>query len=82
MELWQMDVVGGIGLTDGRTAKALTGLDDHSRSVWPMTAADRSDRGTPMLYRASGTGWIATTSSNELGEIPSGTGRLGCPTRL
>ena len=31
MELWQMDVVGGIGLTDGSTAKALTGLDDHSR---------------------------------------------------
>jgi transposase InsO family protein len=31
MELWQMDVVGGIGLTDGSTVKALTGLDDHSR---------------------------------------------------
>lgn len=31
MELWQMDVVGGIGLADGSTAKALTGLDDHSR---------------------------------------------------
>src|SRR4051812_37328611 len=31
MELWQMDVVGGIGLADGTTAKALTGLDDHSR---------------------------------------------------
>jgi hypothetical protein len=31
MQLWQMDVVGGIGLTDGTTAKALTGLDDHSR---------------------------------------------------
>jgi transposase len=35
MELWQMDVVGGIGLADGSTAKALTGLDDHSRSVHP-----------------------------------------------
>lgn len=31
MELWQMDVVGGIGLTDGSSVKALTGLDDHSR---------------------------------------------------
>jgi transposase InsO family protein len=31
MELWQMDVVGGIGLADGTSAKALTGLDDHSR---------------------------------------------------
>jgi transposase InsO family protein len=31
MELWQLDVVGGFHLADGRTAKALTGLDDHSR---------------------------------------------------
>jgi transposase InsO family protein len=31
MELWQMDVVGGFELADGRRAKALTGLDDHSR---------------------------------------------------
>ena len=31
MELWQMDVVGGFLLADGMTAKALTGIDDHSR---------------------------------------------------
>jgi transposase InsO family protein len=31
MELWQLDVVGGIMLTDGTELKALTGLDDHSR---------------------------------------------------
>jgi transposase InsO family protein len=31
MELWQMDVVGGFPLVDGSCAKALTGLDDHSR---------------------------------------------------
>jgi transposase InsO family protein len=30
-ELWQMDVVGGFLLADGSTAKALTGVDDHSR---------------------------------------------------
>ena len=30
-ELWQMDVVGGFALADGSTAKALTGVDDHSR---------------------------------------------------
>jgi hypothetical protein len=33
MELWQMDVVGGIGLADGTSAKILTGIDDHSRFV-------------------------------------------------
>ena len=31
MELWQVDVVGGFLLADGRRAKALTGVDDHSR---------------------------------------------------
>lgn len=31
MQLWQMDVVGGFLLADGSHAKALTGVDDHSR---------------------------------------------------
>src|SRR5437764_290940 len=31
MELWQVDVVHGFLLADGTSAKALTGIDDHSR---------------------------------------------------
>src|ERR1700722_4764579 len=31
VELWQMDIVGGFPLADGSCAKALTGIDDHSR---------------------------------------------------
>ena len=31
MELWQMDVVGGLLLEDGTECKILTGIDDHSR---------------------------------------------------
>jgi transposase InsO family protein len=31
MELWQMDVVGGVVLDDGTECKILTGIDDHSR---------------------------------------------------
>jgi transposase len=31
MELWQMDVVGGVLLADGTECKILTGVDDHSR---------------------------------------------------
>jgi transposase InsO family protein len=31
MELWQLDVVHGFVLADGSSAKALTGVDDHSR---------------------------------------------------
>ena len=31
MELWQMDIMGGVNLHDGRELKIVTGLDDHSR---------------------------------------------------
>jgi transposase InsO family protein len=31
MELWQMDIVGGLFLRDGSEAKVVTGVDDHSR---------------------------------------------------
>lgn len=31
MELWQLDVMGGVLLEDGREVKAVTGVDDHSR---------------------------------------------------
>jgi transposase InsO family protein len=31
MELWQLDLVHGFALADGSAAKALTGVDDHSR---------------------------------------------------
>jgi transposase InsO family protein len=33
MELWQMDVVGGVHLADGLEVKVVTGIDDHSRFV-------------------------------------------------
>jgi transposase InsO family protein len=33
MELWQMDVVGGIHLADGVEVKVVTGIDDNSRFV-------------------------------------------------
>ncbi|MFF4040647.1 IS481 family transposase [Streptomyces sp. NPDC001816] len=31
MELWQMDIVGGVLLADGSECKMVTGIDDHSR---------------------------------------------------
>jgi transposase InsO family protein len=31
MELWQMDIMGGVYLTDGSELKVVTGIDDHSR---------------------------------------------------
>jgi len=31
MELWQIDVMGGVRLTDGTQLSVVTGIDDHSR---------------------------------------------------
>jgi Integrase core domain len=31
MQLWQMDVMGGLVLADGGKGKLVTGIDDHSR---------------------------------------------------
>jgi len=31
MELWQMDIVGGVKIADGSEAKIVSGVDDHSR---------------------------------------------------
>jgi transposase len=31
MQLWQMDIMGGVALDDGSELKIVTGLDDHSR---------------------------------------------------
>jgi transposase InsO family protein len=33
MQLWQLDLVGGVFLVGGRECKMLTGIDDHSRFV-------------------------------------------------
>lgn len=33
MQLWQIDIMGGVFLADGRECKLVTGLDDHSRFV-------------------------------------------------
>lgn len=42
MELWQMDIVGGVRLVDGSEAKIVSGIDDHSRfcvSAYVVTRA-------------------------------------------
>jgi hypothetical protein len=33
MHLWQLDIVGGVPLAEGRSCKLVTGIDDHSRFV-------------------------------------------------
>jgi len=38
MQLWQMDVMGGVLLDDGTELKIVTGVDDHSASAWPQAS--------------------------------------------
>ena len=42
MELWQMDVMGGVLLTDGTELKIVTGIDDHSRFCVIARLAERA----------------------------------------
>jgi transposase InsO family protein len=45
MELWQMDVMGGVYLSDGSEVKVVTGLDDHSRFVVCAAVVARATAG-------------------------------------
>jgi transposase InsO family protein len=42
MELWQLDIVGGIRLASGGEAKVVTGVDDHSRFCVIATVVRRA----------------------------------------
>ena len=42
MELWQMDIVGGVRVVDGSEAKIVSGIDDHSRFVICARVVERA----------------------------------------
>ena len=64
MELWQMDVVGGFPLADGTRAKALTGIDDHSRMcVCARLMAARAHPGG-LRWAARGAGHLRCTRAD------------------
>jgi transposase InsO family protein len=43
MELWQLAIMDGIWLTDGRELKAVTGIDDHSRCCVAAGLVERAN---------------------------------------
>ena len=45
MELWQMDIVGGVRIVDGSEAKIVSGVDDHSRFVICAAVVARATAG-------------------------------------
>jgi hypothetical protein len=60
MELWQLEVMGGIWLANGRELKAVTGIDDHSRFC---VAAGLVERAMPAAWVGSSPRpWPATAS--------------------
>jgi transposase InsO family protein len=54
MELWQMDIVGGVMLADGTEAKVVTGVDDHSRFCVIATVVRRATGRAVCLAFAEG----------------------------
>ena len=79
MELWQMDLVGGFALADGTSAKALTGLDDHSRFCISARLMPR-ERTQPVcdgLAAAMGTYGVPEQILTDNGKVF--TGRFGHP---
>ena len=44
MELWQMDIVGGVVINDAPEAKIVSGIDDHSRFIISVSAPPESRR--------------------------------------
>lgn len=43
MQLWQIDIIGGVFLADGRECKLVTGIDDHARFVVMATVVAESE---------------------------------------
>jgi transposase InsO family protein len=62
MELWQMDVMGGVRLADGHELKIVTGIDDHSRFC---VAAALTPRATARPVCAAFTAAIARYGAPE-----------------
>jgi hypothetical protein len=46
MQLWQLDIVGGVPLPSGREAKPVTGIDDHSRFAVAIAVVTDRHRGS------------------------------------
>ncbi len=55
MELWQMDIVGGVLLDDGTECKVLTGVDDHSLFCVCAGIMVRASQETGRLTRQAAT---------------------------
>ena len=84
MELWQLDVMGGVWLTDGRELKVVTGIDDHSRFCVMAGLVERANArsvcqvvvaaldATGSLRRSS----LTTARCSPAGSVPSGRGAV------
>jgi transposase InsO family protein/transposase-like protein len=74
MELWQLDTVGGFLLADGRRAKALTGVDDHSRFCISahLMVRESSQRVCEGLAKALGTYGVPGQILTDNGKVFTG----------
>jgi hypothetical protein len=82
MELWQMDIVGGVQLVDGSEAKIVSGVDDHSRfcisaQVVSRATARPTCEGLALAMRRCGVpAEILTDNGKFTGRFGPGTGEV------
>lgn len=77
MELWQMDIVGGVMLADGWKASILSGIDDHSRFIVSARVMRRATAGPVAdgLVKAMNTWGVPEEVLTDNGKVF--TGRFG-----
>ena len=70
MHLWQLDIVGGVFLVNGRECKVLTAIDDHSRfvvaaTVLPLPSGSCGVRRVPRRDRPLGHAFEVLTDNGK-----------------
>jgi transposase InsO family protein len=78
MQLWQLDIMGGVFLADGRECKLVTGIDDHSRFVViatvvtePSARAVREAFSAAMTRHGVPSEVLTDNGNNSLADSPS-----------
>ena len=71
MELWQMDIMGGVRLADGSEAKVVTGINDHTRFCVSAKVLTRATArpGAPWPRPCVARGWRSAAGSESSGWV-------------
>jgi transposase InsO family protein len=80
MQLWQIDIMGGVLLADGRECKVVTGIDDHARFVVMATVVAKP--GARAVCTAFPAAMAAHGARSEVLTDNGNSSRDGSPSRI